>query len=170
MFHVKYSHKIPNLCHVKHILFINCLVPRATGYIIEELNNNKLKNKETGDLGERIACKYLKSKGLTIVERNYLKKWGEVDIVARETDKVHFVEVKTVSYETKSDLDRAVSHGTWRPEEQVHEFKLHQIHKALETWISENNYAGDWQIDVVAVRVVPREKYAGVNYIENILI
>jgi len=134
------------------------------------LTDKKLKNKETGDLGERVACKYLKTKGLTILERNFLKKWGEVDIVARETGKVHFIEVKTVSYETKDALDKAVSHGTWRPEEQVHEFKLHQIHKALETWISENSYKGDWQIDVVAIRLVTREKYASVNYIENIIV
>ena len=134
------------------------------------MTDKKLKNKETGDLGERVACKYLKTKGLTILERNYLKKWGEVDIVARETGKVHFIEVKTVSYETKDALDKAVSHGTWRPEEQVHEFKLHQIHKALETWISENSYKGDWQIDVVAIRLVTREKYASVNYIENIIV
>ena len=134
------------------------------------MTDKKLKNKETGDLGERVACKYLKTKGLTILERNFLKKWGEVDIVARETGKVHFIEVKTVSYETKDALDKAVSHGTWRPEEQVHEFKLHQIHKALETWISENSYKGDWQIDVVAIRLVTREKYASVNYIENIIV
>ena len=134
------------------------------------MTDKKLKNKETGDLGERVACKYLKTKGLTILERNFLKKWGEVDIVARETGKVHFIEVKTVSYETKDALDKAVSHGTWRPEEQVHEFKLHQIHKALETWISENSYKGDWQIDVVAIRMVTREKYASVNYIENIIV
>lgn len=73
-----------------------------------------------------MAAKYLESEGLTIVARNYWKKWGEIDIVARETAKseinamfsretlevVHFVEVKSVSYETKELLERAVLRET----------------------------------------------------------
>ncbi len=132
--------------------------------------NKKLQNKTIGNLGESIACSFLKRRGFEIIERNYLRKWGEIDIVARGTSgKVHFVEVKTVSYETRSMLDWAVTHETWRPEEQVHRFKIGQIHKALESWVSEHNYMGDFQIDVVAIRVVPREKYATVKYIENII-
>jgi putative endonuclease len=134
------------------------------------MNPTKAKNKQTGNLGETIAAKYLISKGFTIIERNYWRKWGELDLVARgTTGKVHFVEVKAVSYETKVELEEAVSWGTWRPEEQVHQFKLHQIHKALETWIDEHNYEGDWQVDVIAVRLVPRERYASVKHIENVV-
>jgi putative endonuclease len=132
--------------------------------------NNGKNTKQTGDMGEKVACEYLTKFGYTIIERNYWKKWGEIDIVAQKDNLVHFIEVKTVSHETKGELEHAVSHETWRPEEQVHHFKLHQIAKALETWISENNYAGDWQIDVLAIRIVPRETYATVDFIENITI
>lgn len=125
--------------------------------------------RKTGDLGESIAVKHLQTKGFTILTQNYLKKWGEIDIVAEKEGIVHFIEVKTVSYETKVDLTRAVTHGTWRPEEQVHRRKLHQIDKALQTWICENNYKGEWVIDVIAVRIVPRETYATVNMIENVV-
>lgn len=138
--------------------------------IINKVDSKKSKTKEIGDLGEAIAVKYLVNKGFSILEQNYWRKWGELDIVARETNgMVHFVEVKTVSYETKALLEEAVSRGTWKPEEQVHQFKLHQIYKALETWIADKQYKGDWQIDVVAVRVVPRERFASVKYIENIV-
>lgn len=133
------------------------------------MEKSKKNTKIIGDLGEKIAANYLKNKGYAILETNYWRKWGELDIVAKKTEKIHFVEVKTVSYETKTDLQYAVSHGTWRPEELVHRFKLHQIGKALTTWISEHKYEGDFQIDVLAVRVVPRETYATVNYIENII-
>ena len=132
---------------------------------------DKKRNREIGNLGETIACDFLKNKGFSILERNYWRKWGELDIVARETSgKVHFIEVKTVSHETKADLDREVTRATWRPEEQVHQFKLHQIHKAVETWLAEHNYQDDWQIDVIAVRVVPHEKHGVVKYIENITV
>lgn len=126
--------------------------------------------KQTGDLGEQVACDYLTKLGYIILERNYLKKWGEIDIVAQKGELVHFIEVKTVSHGTKGELEHAVSHETWRPEEQVHQFKLRQIAKALETWISENNYNGEWQIDVLAIRIVPCETYATVDYIENITV
>lgn len=132
--------------------------------------SKKAKNKEIGTLGEYIAAAYLERSGYTIVARNYAKKWGEIDIVARENDKIHFIEVKTVSHETKELLEYAVTRETWRPEELVHAFKLRQISRMVRTWIQERNWDGAVQLDVVAVRMVPCEKFAVVNYIENIVI
>ena len=131
---------------------------------------NKAKNKEIGKIGEDIAENYLKNKGFDILCRNYLKKWGEIDIVTRRTDKIHFIEVKAVSYETKQDLKLAVTHGTWRPEENVHAYKLRKLNRAIESWLMENHCDLDWQIDVMAVRIVPREKYATVKYIPNVIL
>ena len=115
------------------------------------------KHNEIGKLGEGLAVKWLTDKGYSILKRNYLKKYGEIDIVARETDKIHFVEVKSVSYETKVDMENAVSRGTWRPEENVHFAKQQRLSRVIEVWLSENNYKGSWQIDILSVRIVPRE-------------
>lgn len=131
--------------------------------------SKKSKNKDIGNLGEQIACEFLRNKGFEVLQSNYWRRWGEIDIVAQKDSKVHFVEVKTVSHETRKHLKEEVARGTWRPEELVHRFKLGQISKALETWIAEHEYEGDWQIDVVAIRIVPRETYASVRYIENIV-
>ncbi|MEZ4103925.1 MAG: YraN family protein [Candidatus Paceibacterota bacterium] len=131
---------------------------------------NKQNNKKIGEIGEKIAGKYLKNKGFTIIQYNYLKKWGEIDIVARGTKNIHFVEVKTVSYETKKDLEMSVARGTWRPEENVHEHKIRKLSRAIESWIIENECNLDWQIDVIAVKVVPREKHATVKYIPNVIL
>ena len=132
------------------------------------------KKNEIGAIGEEIAVNYLKNNKITVIEQNYLKKWGEIDIVARETNNqeqvIRFVEVKTVSYETNQDLKQAISRGTWRPEENVHQKKLQRMHRAIESWIEEHSYEGEWEIDVIAVRVVPREKYATVKYLQNIII
>ncbi len=132
--------------------------------------NKRLENKKVGNLGESIAAKYLESKGLAVIDRNYLKKWGEIDIVAHETSgKVHFIEVKAVSYETRQALEYAVTHETWRPEEKVHQWKLKKIAMAIESWVMEHSFDGDWQIDVMAVRIVPREKYSTVKWIDNVI-
>lgn len=130
--------------------------------------SKKLTTREIGDTGEQIASQYLQNIGFSLIERNYWRKWGEIDLIVSKNNKIHFVEVKTVSHATIAELEVAVLRGTWRPEEQVHQFKLHQIHKALETWVSERAYEGEWQIDVIAMRIVPRETYACVNYIQNI--
>ena len=120
-------------------------------------------------MGEVIAVRWLSEQGFEIIEQNYRKKWGEIDIVARETSgNVRFIEVKSVSYETKIALLMAASRGTWRPEEKVHHKKQARFGRAIETWLLENE-APKWQIDILALRLVPREKYCTVNHLENVI-
>lgn len=128
-------------------------------------------SKLVGRIGEDLASNFLQDKGFTILDRNFLKKWGEIDIVARGTDgKLHFVEVKTVSYETKTQLKQAIEDKTWRPEENVHKSKIQRLNRAIESWLMEHRGESEWQIDVLAVRIVPREKYGTIKFLPNIII
>ncbi len=121
-------------------------------------------------MGEDIAVQYLSSGGFSIIERNYLKKWGEIDIVARETSGItHFVEVKSVSYETRSILETSVTHETYRPEDRVHRNKQERLKRAIQSWIAENKYNGEFKIDIAIVYLVPRGKYAQVKLLENVI-
>ncbi len=130
----------------------------------------KKNTKKTGDLGERIARKYLQDNGFIIVDTNFWRKWGEIDILAKKNNAIHFIEVKTISYETKGKLGHALQSGSWRPEEQVTSRKLNHMRKAIETWISDTQYKGEIVVDVLALRIVPNEAYAMINFIENVLI
>jgi putative endonuclease len=47
-----------------------------------------------GEIGENIAVKFLMKHNFQILERNYTKKWGEIDIVGKKLGKLHFIEVK----------------------------------------------------------------------------
>jgi putative endonuclease len=137
---------------------------------MKQFNKQGYKNK-IGALGEQIVINTLQRAGYVILEQNYLKPWGEIDIVCKDcNEKVHFIEVKTVSYETKAHLFAAVSRATWRPEENVHRHKLIKVQRTIETWLSEQSYQGEWQIDVWAVRLVSREKYATFKKIENVFV
>lgn len=49
----------------------------------------------TGRLGETFAAEYLVRQGYEILEKNYRRQFGEVDIVARDRGTLVFVEVKT---------------------------------------------------------------------------
>jgi Holliday junction resolvase-like predicted endonuclease len=128
------------------------------------------KHNEIGKYGEDIAAKWCLRNGFVILDRNYLKKYGEIDIVARGTSGiVHFIEVKSVSYETKTQLNASVSHGTWRPEENVHRDKQRKFMNTISAWLAEHRYDGKWQIDIFAVRMVPREKFATIKRLENVI-
>lgn len=99
----------------------------------------------TGRSGEDIACQFLGRKGYRILERNYRKKWGEIDIIAIKGDTVRFVEVKAV---TIDDFSREMVR---RPEELVHGSKLRKLARTAALYMEERNDPREYQIDAVAV-------------------
>jgi putative endonuclease len=48
-----------------------------------------------GHKGESVAAKHLKKCGYKIIEQNYRNKIGEIDIIAKDSDTIVFVEVKS---------------------------------------------------------------------------
>jgi putative endonuclease len=54
-----------------------------------------MEKKELGRKGEEVALRFLKKKGYRIIEKNYICKMGEMDIIAKERDTLAFIEVKT---------------------------------------------------------------------------
>ena len=47
-----------------------------------------------GAWGEAIAAEALRSRGFTVVERNYRSRYGEIDIIAENREYLVFAEVK----------------------------------------------------------------------------
>jgi putative endonuclease len=120
---------------------------------------------KVGTTGENIAASFLKSRGHIILDRNYSRKWGELDIVSRENGIIHFVEVKTISRENNHDVSRA----TYRPEENMHRGKLKRLHRIVETYIEDKQVSEDWQLDLLAVELFIKDKKATCRLIENVL-
>jgi putative endonuclease len=54
-----------------------------------------MNRRQTGVLAENRACAFLESQGFTIVTRNFLRRVGELDIVARDGDLLVVAEVRT---------------------------------------------------------------------------
>ncbi|MDE0300211.1 MAG: YraN family protein [Candidatus Poribacteria bacterium] len=52
-------------------------------------------SKEVARIGEELAAEYLKERGYQILEQNYRLRTGEIDLIAKEGDRIVFVEVKT---------------------------------------------------------------------------
>ncbi|OHA90507.1 MAG: hypothetical protein A2665_02780 [Candidatus Zambryskibacteria bacterium RIFCSPHIGHO2_01_FULL_46_30] len=131
--------------------------------------DNRTKKRKLGDIGENIACDFLERRGLEIIERNYLRKWGEIDIIARKNNIIHFIEVKSVSRVT---LDEPVTHGTtdYRPEDNMHQWKLRRLARTMQTYLLDKKLDCDWQLDLVTVKIDQQNRKARVEIIENLII
>lgn len=130
------------------------------------MNETKVAKKQRiGKLGEEIACRYLIERGFTVFTRNYLKKWGEIDIVVGRGLITYFVEVKSVSCENVHDIDP----DGYRPEDNVHPAKLKRLSRVIQSYIIENKVQV-WQFDVISVLIQEQGKVAKVERLENIVL
>lgn len=101
----------------------------------------------SGQKSEDLAVNYLKKKGLKILERNFRKKWGEIDIICfdKRTKEIVFVEVKS------SNLDSQIL-----PEEKINFFKKEKIKKIILSYLSKiKKPEAKWRFDVISLKVNP---------------
>jgi putative endonuclease len=79
-----------------------------------------------GDLGEKKAEKFLRERGFRIVEKNYQNKFGEIDIICKRGNCLHFVEVKT-------------SFTAFNPEENMTQNKMRKILRTANMYLFNKN-------------------------------
>lgn len=122
---------------------------------------------KTGELGEDLSVRLLLSKGHVLVERNYTKKWGEIDIVTKKKGVIHFIEVKSIS----ANVEKHVSHGTLgiRPEDHMDRNKQERLKRVIETYIHERKVE-EWRFDLVCVFIDQNSKKAFIDLVENIIL
>ena len=105
-----------------------------------------MQRREVGQKGEKMALRFLKKSGYRIIERNYVCKMGEMDIVAKEKDTVVFVEVKT-----------RTSNAFGPPQLAVNPTKQMQLSKVALYFLKERELEEvKARFDVVAILLGPR--------------
>ncbi len=122
-----------------------------------------------GELGEDLACRFHMKHGYQILERNYTRKWGEIDIVAKKADKIHFIEVKSKSVESIAEFKKQIG-DSYRPEDNMHPQKLKRLSRTIETYLSDRNVLNEWQFDVAIVLMDIKNKEAKVEILEDIVL
>lgn len=122
-----------------------------------------LSSPQIGWWGERIAAAYLQRYGLKLLDHQYSKKWGEIDLIMSHSDRVHFIEVKTTAIATGEEPKTLFGSNPFRPEEQVQPHKLDRIRRTAESWLHEFSITSDQQIDVVSVYLQPATHNAWVE-------
>lgn len=121
--------------------------------------------RQLGDLGEKIACDYLKKQGYLILEQNYQKPWGEIDIISQKDKKtIVFIEVKTIEKSRGSEMSKKIT-----PETNVHFSKQQKLIRTCQTYLLEKNYPPEtaWQIDVIAIELDKQTRLADLRHFKN---
>ena len=97
---------------------------------------------DTGNWGEELAVRYLRSKGYTIRDRNWRSGHRELDVVALSEDMstIVFVEVKT------RDSDDVTL-----PEQAVDRRKIRSIGYVANSYIKQNNLVLDTRFDIITI-------------------
>lgn len=124
-----------------------------------------------GQIGEDHACDHLVKNGYKILERNYLKKWGEIDIIAKMANKLHFVEVKSVSREIFGEVIHETK-DSFRAEDNMHPWKLERLARTIQSYLIDRNVADsvDWQFDVVTVYIDSKKSLHKVLMLEDVVL
>lgn len=129
--------------------------------------------RKTGNLGEDLACRFLMKHDYNVIERNYLKKCGEIDIIAQKEGKLHFIEVKSVSGETIPSVSHETGdNSSFRPEDNVHAWKLQRLAKTIQIYLIEKNVSDEteWQFDVITVYIDKKKLVSKINMLENVVL
>lgn len=111
--------------------------------------------KEQGKYGEDLAAKFLAGLDYEIIERNYLIRGGEIDIVALDGETTVIVEVKLRGGE---DFGSAV--------ESITPSKIRSLIKTTKFYALEKNIRGLLRIDLIAIDV--KEGKPVIEQIQNI--
>ncbi len=113
-------------------------------------------NQKIGLAGENEAELFLVKQRFTIVERNFSSKLGEIDLIAQKREKLHFIEVKSITVPRVTSL--SITDSTFSKvsrETPIHNYKTNV---SRETFLKENRkIANPFQnISVFKIRKLTR--------------
>lgn len=115
-----------------------------------------MNNKQFGYLGEKIAKFYLQINNFQILKCNFLCKFGEIDIIAKKQNYIHFIEVKT-------RRNRQIE-----PRESIGKIKQEHIWKSAQYFIYINKiFNVGIQFDAIEI-YIEKDKIQ-INYIPEVI-
>ena len=120
---------------------------------------------KTGEYGEEICIQFLKNNGYVVIDRNYTLPIGEIDIIAKKNEIIHFIEVKSVSRENTDHISRETEYN---PAENVTREKIQKCYKVIYQYKKSHNVSCETQFDVYLVYIDKRNIKHKIERIENV--
>ncbi len=112
----------------------------------------------TAKLGEEIATNYLKNKGYKIIERNFRKGYGEIDIICIKDNTLVFIEVKTRTSDIYGGAIESIAY--YKIKSLI---KTAQFYKMLHSKLPEA-----LRIDAILIDLNSNNEMANLEHVENI--
>ncbi len=109
---------------------------------------------ELGKIGEKLAADFLLNNGYEILARNFIYQKAEVDIIAKNSNMIVCVEVKTRNSDFFGD-----------PQDFVTASKIKNLVKAMDAFVIENDISLETRFDIIAV--LKNKKIEQVTHYEN---
>lgn len=112
-----------------------------------------------GRKGESLAAAYLERQGYSIIDRNLETPYGEIDLIARQSNVIVFVEVKT-----------RASSSLGPPEISITPRKAEHMRCAAEYYIQQHpELSNDWRIDAFSVQIQAGDIPPLIDHFENVI-
>ncbi len=117
-----------------------------------------------GDLGEKLAARYLQDKNYKIIEKNFQnnigRRLGEIDIIAKDGEELVFVEVKTREFQKYADT---------LPEENITQTKLLRLAKIANAYLNLHRLDdAPYRFDALSVWIDKDNKKAKIKHIQSL--
>ena len=111
-----------------------------------------------GQTGEEMAAQHLERLGYAVLARNHRTRFGELDIIATDGDRIVFVEVKTRRL------------GSGRPFDSLHDLKRAQVRRMAAAWLSEvrdRPWAAELRFDAIGIVLDARGELVDLEHREG---
>lgn len=111
-----------------------------------------------GKLGEQLAAEHLERRGYAIVARNHRTRWGEIDLIAADAQRIVFCEVKT----------RRVGHAS--PFEGLREAQCRRLRRMAAVWLQEQRRrprTPELRFDAIGVTIDAYGRLVALEHLEG---
>ena len=119
-------------------------------------------NRDWGRTGELLAEKFLREKGYRILERNFLTKFGEIDLICAKDELLIFVEVK---------LKKGEDFGS--PEEMISPQKIKQVQRIAQLFLLKRPEIAakfeSFRIDAICIVLGQDNQVLRLNHYESLV-
>jgi putative endonuclease len=111
-----------------------------------------------GRIGEHLAVEHLERRGFVVLDRNFRTRYGELDVVACDAERLVFCEVKT---------RRA---GATSPFEGLREGQRRRLRRMALTWLREQPtraYVPELRFDALGVTLDASDQLVAIEHLEG---
>jgi putative endonuclease len=121
-----------------------------------KLNNRQPDNRQSGARWEKTAESFLRNHGLSLLQRNFSSRFGEIDLIMEDGKTLVFIEVK---------YRKSSHHGSGADAVTFH--KQGRISRTAGWYLAKNPHRAEQFCRFDVISIDPQEKDQGINWIKN---